>query len=73
MNRIDEAAMNSILDRWGGSAPGRILRLAWQAGLRRREIRDLTWGSVDLMEWKISLPDRTVPIPMELALFLAPL
>ena len=73
MNRIDEAAMNSILDRWGGSAPGRILRLAWQAGLRRREIRDLTWGSVDLMEWKLSLPDRTVPIPMELALFLAPL
>ena len=73
MNRIDEAAMNSILDRWGESTPGRILRLAWQAGLRRREIRDLTWGSVDLMEWKISLPDRTVPIPMELALFLAPL
>ena len=73
MNRIDEATMNSILDRWGESAPGRILRLAWQAGLRRREIRDLTWGSVDLMEWKISLPDRTVPIPMELALFLAPL
>ena len=73
MNRIDEATMNSILDRWGESAPGRILRLAWQAGLRRRETRDLTWGSVDLMEWKISLPDRTVPIPVELALFLAPL
>ena len=73
MNRIDEATMNSILDRWGESAPGRILRLAWQVGLRRREIRDLTWGSVDLMEWKVSLPDRTVPIPVELALFLAPL
>ena len=73
MPNLDTTAMNAILDRCGESAAGVILRLAWQAGLKRREIQGLTWGCVDLMEWKLTLPDRTVPIPMELAIFLAPL
>lgn len=73
MPAIDAAAMNALLARCGPTAPGVILRLAWQAGLARREIQALTWGQVDLMEWKIALPGRTVPLPMELALFLAPL
>lgn len=50
-----------------------ILRLARQAGLRRREIQTLTWGQVDLVEWKLYLPDRTVPIELDLAMHLLPL
>ena len=50
-----------------------ILRLARQAGLRRREIQALTWGQVDLMEWKLHLPDRTVPMELDLAMHLLPL
>ena len=50
-----------------------ILRLARQAGLRRREIQTLTWGQVDLVEWKLCLPDRTVPIELDLAMHLLPL
>ena len=73
MPAIDEISMNTLLHRCGESAAGVILRLAWQAGLRRQEIQSLTWGQVDLLEWKISLPDRVAPMPMELALFLAPL
>ena len=73
MDPINETAMNAVLERCGESTSGVILRLAWQAGLKRQEIRSLTWGQVDLMEWKIALPERTVPIPMELAVFLAPL
>ena len=50
-----------------------ILRLARQAGLRRREIQTLTWGQVDLVEWKLYLPDRTVPMELDLAMHLLPL
>jgi len=70
---LDEMTMNMILRRCGESSAGVILRLAWQAGLKRHEIRSLTWGQVDLMEWKIRLPGRMASIPMELAVFLAPL
>lgn len=73
MDFIDETAMNMILRRCGESSAGVILRLAWQAGLKRHEIRSLTWGQVDLMEWKLHLPKRMASIPMELAVFLAPL
>ena len=70
---VEEAAMHAVLHRCGESAAGVILRLAWQAGLRRQEIQSLRWGQVDLMEWKLRLPDRSAAIPMELALFLSPL
>ena len=50
-----------------------ILRLARQAGLRRREIQTLTWGQVDLVEWKLCLPDRTVPMELDRAMHLLPL
>lgn len=73
MRPVDEKTMNTILHRCGESAAGVILRLAWQAGLRRSEIQSLLWGQVDLMEWVINLPDRKAYIPMELALFLTPL
>ena len=71
--RVDETTMNAVLNRAGTSAAGVILRLAWQAGLTREEIRTLTWSQVDLMEWKILLPGRTVPLSVEMATFLLPL
>ena len=73
MNTVEESAMRRLLERCGESAAGVILRLAWQAGLRRREIRSLTWEQVDFMEWKLLLEERKADMPMELAVFLAPL
>ena len=66
---VDRARMEAILSA-AEPAAATILRLAWQAGLRREEIRSLTWGQVDLMEWKIRLGDRTVPMEMDLAVYL---
>lgn len=43
-----------------------VLRLAWQAGLLRDEIRRLTWEQVDFPNAAITLPDRTVPISPKL-------
>ena len=73
MIAVEESVMNALLRRCGESSAGIILRLAWQAGLKRSEIRALTWGQVDLMEWVIRLPERNASIPMDLAVFLAPL
>ena len=50
-----------------------ILRLARQAGLRRRELQTLTGGQVALVEWQLCLPARTVPIELDLAMHLLPL
>lgn len=72
-HRPDENRMNAILASAGSTATGVILRLAWQAGLTREEIQTLTWGQIDLMEWKVRLPGRTVPLDMALAVFLLPL
>ena len=50
-----------------------ILRLAWQAGLLRDEIQRLTWAQIDFLDGQIVLPERAVPIPEELAEYLADL
>lgn len=67
VNRPDEGAMEAALAENRGSAAGAVLRLAWQAGLLRDEIRRLTWAQVDLEGAVIVLPDRRVPISRELA------
>jgi integrase len=67
VNRIDETAMKSILDRCGHSAAGVVLRLAWQAGLTRDEISGLSWSRVDFLNRRLELEDRTVPLTEELA------
>ena len=69
---LDERRMKAVFAAAEPTAET-ILRLAWQAGLRRQEIHALTWGQVDLMEWKLRLPDRTVPMDVELAMHLLPL
>ena len=73
VNRPDEGAMKQILEKNFDNAAGAILRLAWQAGLLRDEIQRLTWAQIDFLDSCIVLPDRRVPIPEDLASYLADL
>ena len=61
LKKPDEAAMFRILARHPYSPEGVILRLAWQEGLSRKELNELTWDQVDLDGGSLLLPDRTVP------------
>ena len=70
VNRPDEGAMNRILSQNFSVATTTILRLAWQAGLLRDEIQRLTWEQVDFLDSKLVLPDRSIPIPEDLARWL---
>ncbi len=70
VNRPEEGAMDRILAAAGASAAGVILRLAWQAGLLRDEIQHLTWAQLDFLDRRIVLPDRAVPIPPDLCVWL---
>lgn len=54
--------MFRILARHPYSPEGVILRLAWQEGLSRKELNELTWDQVDLDGGSLLLPDRTVPL-----------
>ena len=67
LKRPDEAAMSRILARHPYSPEGVILRLAWQEGLSRKELNELTWSQVDLDGGSILLPDRTVPLELSVA------
>lgn len=67
LKRPDEAAMFRILARHPYSPEGVILRLAWQEGLSRKELNELTWDQVDLDGGNILLPDRTVPLEPSVA------
>ena len=62
VNRPDAAAMERILENHISDAVGVVLRLAWQAGLLRDEITNLTWEQVDFERSQIQLPSRTVPV-----------
>lgn len=42
-----------------------IVRLAWQMGLSREEIRDLTWDDLNLEQRSANVSGRIVPIPEE--------
>ena len=63
----DAAALEHILQRENASATGVVLRLAWQAGLTRDEISNLTWSGVNLITNELYLPDRTVPLAPDTA------
>ena len=67
LKRPDEAAMFRILARHPYSPEGVILRLAWQEGLSRKELNELTWDQVDLDGGNILLLDRTVPLEPSVA------
>lgn len=57
--------MRQILLDNRGSAAELALRLAWNAGLSREELYQLTWGDISLTERQLRLPDRTVPLAEE--------
>lgn len=70
-HKPDETVLRLLIDRERDSQAGIILRLAWQLGLMRREIRELNWSQVCLKEAAVHLPDRDVPIQSELLSYLA--
>lgn len=65
--RPDGAAMERLLEENRLDPTGIVLRLAWRAGLTRREICALTWDRVDLEASLLRLPDREVPLEIETA------
>jgi len=66
INRLDEAALLRVLKRNKYFVADLILRLAWQAGLNRPQIHDLTWDQVSFEDAEIRLPTHTVPIHPDL-------
>jgi len=57
---LDEISLQALLEKEGTSPVGQLLGLSWQAGLRLREIRKLTWDQVDLDGKKLCLSDRQI-------------
>lgn len=70
VNRPDTAAMERLLGSHASDAAGVAVRLAWQAGLLRDEITNLTWDQVDFERNQLQLPARTIPITQMLADYL---
>jgi len=65
IKRPEEAAMKRVLAQEQGSVSEVILRLAWQAGLSREELRNLKWSQVSARE--LRLEERSVPLEGEVA------
>jgi len=65
-NRPDESALLRVLEQNTGKAVELIIRLAWQAGLSRPQIVDLTWDQISLETAEIHFPTHTIPIHPDL-------
>ena len=63
----DREKLDRAVEMHQQDAVGIILRLAWRAGLSRKEIHALTWYQVDLEHRTLRLPDREVPLEEETA------
>ena len=70
VKRPDEAALRRLLEQEQASPEGAVLRLAWQAGLTRDEIAALRWEQVSFQEERLELSDRTVPLEVEVRIWL---
>lgn len=68
--RPDRALLETMLSRAGDRMVAVVIRLAWQLGLQRQEIHQLTWEQIDLEAPVVRLPDREIPIPTELQSYL---
>jgi len=66
INRPDEEALRRVLKKNNRFAAELVIRLAWQAGLTRPQIHDLTWDQVSFEDEEIQLSTHTVPIHPEL-------
>ena len=73
IQRPDEALLRQALLQDTAAPEAVIVRLAWQLGLSREEIRGLTWDQLDLGRGTAAVGGRTVPIPAELAAVLGAL
>ena len=73
VHRPDAGALERLLERRGFDAAATAIRLAWQAGLMRNEIADLTWDRVSFLNQEIELADRAVPLSAELERYLTAL
>ena len=62
----NEEKLKEFLNRYRCQPNGLAISLAWQAGLNRQEISDLTWEQVDLENRLLRLPEREVPVCEEL-------
>ena len=47
-----------------------VVRLAWQLGLLRQEIHQLTWEQIDFAASVVRLPDREIPMSPEMQVYL---
>ena len=66
-HRPDEAAMRRVLDREKNQLGEIILRLAWNVGLTREEIRQLKWSELSFSDNQVVLSDRSIPMDDETA------
>ena len=70
VNRPDTQAMQLLLEKKPDNSTGAILRLAWEAGLLRDEITNLTWDQVSFDSMQLNLPARTVPLSENMVKYL---
>lgn len=67
---LDRERLEQVLQEEGYGTSAVVVRLAWQLGLQRREIHQLTWEQIDFSASLLRLPDREVPIPPEMQVYL---
>lgn len=67
IKRPDPAALSRVLEQKRGTLCEIILRLAWELGLTREEIRHLKWQDISAAEGLVRLPDRSIPMEDALA------
>lgn len=65
IQRPDESLLQQALIQDTSIPDSMIVRLAWQMGLSREEIRDLTWDDLNLEQRSATVAGRIVPIPEE--------
>lgn len=68
--REDREKLEQALNQAGYSMVAVTIRLAWQLGLQRREIHQLTWEQIDFAASVVRLPDREVPLTPEMQVYL---
>lgn len=60
--RPNEEALLRVLEREKGNISETVIRLAWNLGLGREELRQLQWSQVSFEDREVCLPDRKIPM-----------
>ena len=68
-HRPNRALLEATPQKEGYRMAAVAVHLAWQLGLLRQEIHDLTWEQVDFASSVVRLPDREIPMEPELRRF----